>query len=142
MDCRLSGLASSAGAIYTRYADDLAFSGDRDFDRVVGRFQLHVCAIVMEEGFAVNHRKTRIMRRGVRQRLAGVVVNQHLNVIRADYDCLKATLTNCIRQGAHTQNRTNCQDFRAHLLGRIAFVEMLNPQRGARLRALFDRITW
>jgi hypothetical protein len=142
MDCRLAALASSAGAIYTRYADDLAFSSGRDFDRVVRRFQLHVCAIVMEEDFAVHHRKTRIMRRGVRQRLAGVVVNEHPNVIRADYDKLKATLTNCVRYGAPSQNRMNCDDFRGHLLGRIAFVGMLNPNRGSRLRAIFDWIEW
>jgi RNA-directed DNA polymerase len=142
MDCRLSCLASSAGATYTRYADDLAFSGDRDFDRAVRRFQVHVCAIAMEEGFSVYHRKTRIMRRGVRQSLAGVVVNEHMNVIRADYDRLKATLTNCIRHGVQSQNRTKCEDFRAHLLGRIAFVDMLNPNRGSRLQALFERIEW
>jgi hypothetical protein len=142
MDCRLASLASSAGAIYTRYADDLAFSGNRDFERGVRRFHLHVCAIAMEEGFAVHHRKTRIMRSGVRQRLAGVVVNEHMNVVRADYDRLKATLTNCIRHGAESQNRTKCGDFRAQLLGRIAFVDMLNPNRGSRLRALFDQIEW
>jgi RNA-directed DNA polymerase len=35
VDCRLAGLARSAGAEYTRYADDLAFSGGEDFeDRV------------------------------------------------------------------------------------------------------------
>ena len=33
-------------------------------------------------------------------------------------------------------------DFRAHLVGRIGWVEALNPQRGARLRAIFDRIEW
>ena len=142
LDCRLAGLAASAGAVYTRYADDLAFSGGHDFQRAVRRFHLHACAIVMEEGFAVHHRKTRIMREGVRQRLAGVVVNQHLNVQRSEYDRLKATLTNCIRQGAQCQNRTACDDFRAHLLGKIAFVAMLNPHRGRRLRELFDRITW
>jgi hypothetical protein len=142
LDCRLAALAASAGASYTRYADDLAFSGGRDFARVAGRFHLHVAAIVMQEGFAVHHRKTRIMRQGVRQRLAGIVVNRHTNVVRADYDRLKATLTNCIRHGAESQNRTNCADFRAHLLGRISFVDMLNPHRGARLRALFERIVW
>ena len=51
LDCRLSGLASSAGAIYTRYADDLAFSGDRDFVASSRRFQLHVAAIVMRGRF-------------------------------------------------------------------------------------------
>jgi len=37
----------------------------------------------------MNHRKTRIMRQGVRQRLAGLVANQHVNVARADFDRLK-----------------------------------------------------
>ena len=37
-DCRLAGLARSAGAVYTRYADDMAFSGDTDFERRVDRF--------------------------------------------------------------------------------------------------------
>ena len=34
LDCRLSGLARTAGAVYTRYADDLAFSGGEEFTRV------------------------------------------------------------------------------------------------------------
>ena len=83
----------------------------------------------MEEGFAVNHRKTRVMRPGIRQHLAGIVVNQQLNVRRADYDRLKKTLTNCVRSGAQSQNRAGHQDFFAHLLGKISFVEMLNSER-------------
>src|SRR5438876_4088856 len=50
-DCRLSGLAISAGARFTRYADDLAFSGSEDFERNVERFSTHVAAILLEEGF-------------------------------------------------------------------------------------------
>lgn len=142
LDCRLTGLAAAAGATYTRYADDLAFSGDVTFQRAVGRFQLHVCATAMEEGFAVHHRKTRIMRRGVRQQLAGVVVNERMNVRRSDYDRLKAILTNCARRGVADQNRSGCRDFRAHVLGRIAHVELLNPARSARLRRLFEQIVW
>jgi RNA-directed DNA polymerase len=90
VDCRLSGLAKSAGAVYTRYADDLAFSGGEAFERCVERFSTHVAVILHEEGFTVHHRKTRIMRQGVRQRLVGLVANQRVNVIRADADRLKA----------------------------------------------------
>jgi hypothetical protein len=142
LDRRLAGLASSAGANYTRYADDLAFSGPQDFERVAARFQLHVCATVSEEGFSVHYRKTRIMREGVCQRLAGLVVNKRLNISRSDFDRLKATLTNCIRFGTQSQNREGHLDFRSHLEGRLSFVEQINPAKGRRLRTLFDQIGW
>ena len=141
-DCRLSGLAYAAGATYTRYADDLAFSGDEQFEKGVDRFAAHVAAILREEGFRVNFRKTRVMRRGVRQHLAGVVTNEHVNVVRRDFDRLKATLTNCVRHGPQTQNRNGHPAFRSQLEGRIAFVEMINPQKGERLRKIFEKIQW
>jgi len=72
LDCRLSGLAQSADAHYTRYADDLAFSGGTRFARSAEGFATHVAAILAEEGFAAHHRKTRVMRPGVRQHLAGM----------------------------------------------------------------------
>jgi RNA-directed DNA polymerase len=141
-DCRLSGLANAAGAEYTRYADGLAFSGGAEFARNAERFSLHVAAILREEGFAANHRKTRIMRQGVRQHLACLTTNQRLNVERADYDRLKAILTNCLRHGPESQNRESHPRFREHLLGRISFVEMINQGKGSRLRTIFDRIQW
>ncbi len=133
---------SRAGAEYTRYADDLAFSGGEDFEGRAGRFSTHVAAIVLEQGFSVNHRKTRIMRQGVRQRLAGLTANQRVNVIRADFDRLKATLTNCVRKGAASQNREGHPMFRAHLEGRVGFVESINPAKGRRLRRIFEQIAW
>lgn len=142
LDCRLSGLAKSAGAVYTRYADDLAFSGGAGFNRVAGRFSTHVAAIALEEGFNVNHRKTRIMRQGVRQQLAGVVVNQQPNLRRRELELLEAILTNCVRFRPELQNRAMLPDFRAHLEGRIGFVEMINRVKGNRLRALFEAIEW
>jgi hypothetical protein len=135
MDCRLNGLAESAGARYTRYADDLAFSGDGDFERHAERFSAHAAAVVLEEGFSVQHHKTRLMRQGVRQQLAGLVVNQHLNIARRDFDQLKALLTNCVRLGPESQNRE-------HLDSRIGFVESVNANRGAKLRRIFERIQW
>jgi hypothetical protein len=141
-DCRLAGLAEAADAVYTRYADDLAFSGGEEFARRVERFSLHAAAILLEEGFPVNHRKTRIMRQGVRQHLAGLVANQRPNIRRTEFDRLKAILTNCVRLGPESQNRGSHPHFRAHLEGKVSFVESINPGRGKRLRALFARIRW
>jgi RNA-directed DNA polymerase len=142
VDCRLSGLAEAAGAVYTRYADDLAFSGDEEFGACVARFAIHAAAILMEEGFTVHYRKTRIMRRGVRQYLAGQVTNDRINVVRADFDRLKAILTNCVRYGSESQNREGHASFQLHLQGRVGFVGMVNPARGLRLRRIFERIQW
>lgn len=142
MDCRLAALAQKASAVYTRYADDLAFSGDDEFERCVGRFATRAAAILLEEGFTVNFRKTRIMRRGVRQYLAGLVVNEKVNTVRADFESLKAILTNCVRHGPGSQNREGHSDFRAHIEGRVGFVESINPAKGARLRRILDAIQW
>jgi len=142
LDCRLAAYARAAGAHYTRYADDLVFSGDREFAKSIKRFHVHVCALVMEEGFAVQPRKTRVMRRGVRQRVAGVVINEVPNIARDEYDILKATLHNCVRFGPQDQNRSGHAGFRSHLAGRISHIILLNPARGQRLRDLFEQIAW
>jgi RNA-directed DNA polymerase len=142
LDCRLSGLARSAGAVYTRYADDLAFSGGEEFHRVVDRFSTHAAAVALEEGFHVNHRKTRVMRQGVRQHLAGLVVNRKLSLQRRELELLEAILTNCARLDPVSQNRSGHPNFRAHLEGRIGFVEMVNRAKGQRIRMIFDKIRW
>ena len=142
LDGRLAKLAACLGADYTRYADDLAFSGTDALARRVRRFAMKVASIVAEEGFALNYRKTRIMRRSERQHVAGVVVNVRPNVTRKEFDELKAILTNCVRTGAESQNRENRSDFRAFLLGRISHQGALNPVRGLKLQTIFDRIVW
>lgn len=82
------------------------------------------------------------MRRGVRQCLAGLIVNDHLNVRRKDVDQLKVILTNYVRYGVESQNREGYAAFRLHLDERVGFVETINPGKGARLRRIFDRIQW
>jgi hypothetical protein len=134
--------ARAAGAHYTRYADDLAFSGDDDFAKSVYRFKKAVGTIVGEEGFALNPAKSRIMKRGVRQRITGILVNAHCNTGRAEFETLEAILYNCARGAPAAQNRAGVPDFRRHLEGRIAWVAQVNPRRGMKLWGLFDRIDW
>jgi RNA-directed DNA polymerase len=142
LDRRLSGVAAAFGAHYTRYADDLAFSGDLSLARGAGRIVALVEEIARDEGFLLNASKTRLMPRSARQRLCGVVVNEHPNVSRREYDLLKAILHDAARHGPEAANRSGHPHFRAHLLGRIAWVEQLNPPRGRRLRERFAAIEW
>ncbi len=82
------------------------------------------------------------MRRGGTQRVTGIVVNDHVNVPRTEFDRLKATLHNCVRTGPAEQNRDGITDFRAHLQGRVAWVRQVNPRRGEKLAQLFEAIDW
>ena len=141
LDTRLAGLARAADATYTRYADDLALSlHGPDAPRRARRLVDTVRAVVREEGFRVNDAKTRIATRDQRQLLCGVVVNDHPGVLRAERDALRALLHNCRLHGPESQNRNGHNDFRAHLLGRIAWVTWVDSAQGARLRAQFDHI--
>lgn len=142
MDARLAGLAAKFGARYTRYADDLLFSGGGDFRREVERCQARAGGILLELGFAVSHRKTRIMPSSVSQRAAGLVLNARAALPREERDRLKATLTNCLRHGPESQNREGHADFRAHLRGRISHVAYVNPAGAEKLKALFAGIDW
>jgi hypothetical protein len=142
LDVRLSAWAAECGATYTRYADDLAFSGGEDIAASTHRFRRTVLQVIIEEGFRPNAAKSRWMTAGMRQHLAGVVVNRHPNIRRDEYDRLKAILTNCIRHGPAGQNRDGHADFRAHLAGRIAHIRSIHPSRGERLQRLFERIDW
>ncbi len=142
LDCRLSGLAGSVDANYTRYADDLLFSGDHQFARRRERFHLAVLKIILEEGFEINPRKTRFMHHSQRQIAAGLVFNEKPGVSRREYDQLKAILTNCQRNGWQSQNRDSHPEFQAHLAGRIQWINASNPARGKKLKAIFEAITW
>jgi len=139
LDRRLAGLAASLGAVYSRYADDLTFSGPRT---LLGEARAWIAQIAREEGFTANDHKTAVMTRAGRQRVCGIVVNDGPNVAREQYDELKAILHNAARNGPAAENRAGVPDFRAHLLGRIAWVASLNPARGAKLRLRFERIDW
>ncbi len=140
LDLRLSALAQSADVQYSRYADDLTFSGDFKSGLGTHRFYRTICAIVLSEGFVVNFRKTRWMTQSEKQYVTGLVLNNGQNVTRKEYDTLRAILTNAMRFGLATQNRSNLPDFRSHLLGKIAFIAQTNASRGTKLRSLWSKI--
>jgi hypothetical protein len=142
LDCRLAGLADAYDATYTRYADDLVLSGGSRLHAGAAAVRAAIETIALAEGFRVNPRKSQLMTRAGRQQVCGVVVNTHPNAARADYDRLRAALHEAALRGPAAANRAGVPDLRAHLLGRIGWVEALNPARGAKLRREFARIVW
>ncbi len=142
LDVRLTALARSWGGRYTRYADDLAFSGDAGWGTGTSRLIDAIEVIVRDEGFRLNARKTGVMPHAGRQRLAGLVVNDRPRVARDQVDILRAILHNCRTYGPSTQNRDDVPAWEEHLRGRIAWVTQHDPVRGARLRAVHDAIDW
>jgi RNA-directed DNA polymerase len=140
LDLRLAGAAKASNANYTRYVDDLFFSSQVAGSDRARRFAQMAYTIILEEGFVPNVRKTLIMSHARAQYVTGLVVNEHPNVPRRDYDRLKAVLTNCIRHGIDSQNREARPDFWAHLVGRVSYIQRASPVRGAKLRALLNAI--
>jgi hypothetical protein len=61
LDLRLDGLAHTLGARYTRYADDIVLSGGNHLSETMSRIEAWIGRIAIEEGFALNHRKTRCL---------------------------------------------------------------------------------
>ncbi|HEX5684592.1 MAG TPA: reverse transcriptase family protein [Ideonella sp.] len=125
LDRRLDGLAKAHGFVYTRYADDLAFSGD-DVEKarqLIKRAE----SIVRDEGFRLNRDKTRVMTQASGQRVAGVTVNTAPGWSRKQRRQLRAELHRARTSGATDPSLWQ------RLRGKLAFVRMLNPAQAERM---------
>lgn len=147
LDRRLAGLAARTGATYTRYADDLTFSGDAELRGALRRFIPLVARIVREEGFEVAPEKRRVHRKGGRQTVTGLVVNDEVGVPRETVRRLRAIIHNAAVHGPDAvrlegQRLPDPAALRAWLEGWIGFVGHVRAPQGERLRAAFDRIRW
>lgn len=136
LDTRLHAAAEAAGAVYTRYADDLVFSGGVELARRAPRLVPLLAAIAWEEGLRVNHHKTRVMRQAQSHSVLGLVTNERAHVPRAERERLEAILTNAARHGLESQNRDGNPQFLASLRGRVAWVEHVHPPHARKLRRL------
>jgi predicted DNA-binding WGR domain protein len=132
LDRRLGGLAKKFKVAYTRYADDLTFSGDID-EKTVGRLMHHAVKIIQAEGFETNAKKTRVMHRGAAQRVTGVTVNQVLGLSRRERRRLRAAIYH-VAKGKPVEPATSIR-------GRLAYLSMLNMAQADRLLRLWNQWT-
>ena len=134
LDARIGGLAKKLQFVYTRYADDLTFSGDDSAAPMTGYLLTRVRHIIEEEHFAPNENKTRVQRPGMRQTVTGIVVNRRPNVPRRTVRRIRAILHQARKQGLEAANRSGRENFEHWLGGMIAYIRMVNPYRGEKLK--------
>lgn len=153
----MSSYCERRGIAYTRYCDDMSFSGDFKPGPLIKKVWHFLNAM----GFSVNEKKTRVLRQGQRQTVTGIVVNQkqqapasYRRQIRQEmYYCKKyGVRSHILRTGqweyitdsprSHDGKRVTWRRFVQHLLGKISYALYINPE-DTELRAYReDCINW
>jgi RNA-directed DNA polymerase len=111
---------------YTRYADDLSFSGDFDEKELLEK----VTDVIQSLNFKINSTKTKLMTPNTRQTVTGIVVNQKPQVVFHKRNALRQALYYIKKFGLkeHQEYKEIGQaNYLAHLLGKINFVLQINP---------------
>jgi RNA-directed DNA polymerase len=112
---------------YTRYADDLSFSGDFDENELLDK----VTETIQHLNLKVNTSKTKLMKPNSRQTVTGIVVNEKPQVVFHKRNELRQAMYYIKKFGIdeHREYKEIDQvNFLEHLLGKINFVLQINPK--------------
>lgn len=112
--------------VYTRYADDLIFSSNQEKSDI-GRLLRMIEKIIKDEGFRVNHEKTKVMRKPNRQIVTGIVLGEELRLPKIYLKKLRAFNHRCKTLGFDQVSKEIGQDARSVLKGHLSFVNMVMP---------------
>ncbi|EPH0779131.1 reverse transcriptase family protein [Pseudomonas aeruginosa] len=125
MDFRLSRLASEVGLSYSRYADDMAFSGGyvpRNLSRSISK-------ILLEGGFYLNESKTQLKLAGSKKILVGVSIST--GCLKAPKEFKRKLRAQIYELEKHSGNLSEVNDFDPliyeRVLGRINYLLQIEP---------------
>lgn len=127
LDRRLAGFALKRKIRYTRYADDITFSGDFDEGQII-KF---VRKVLGDEGYKLNEKKTRLMKRHQKQEVTGIVVNEKLQAPRKTRKEIRQAIYYIKKFGldSHIQyTQIKKANYVKHLLGIANFILFVNPK--------------
>ena len=82
LDRELHKLAQEYSLRYSRYADDITFSSNRNVFQKGGEFQQKLEEIITSQRFSINEKKTRVQNKNQRREVTGLVVSDRVNVTR------------------------------------------------------------
>lgn len=136
MDKRILALAESAGATYTRYADDIVLSlTDCTRARAEGLLR-EVAAVITHRGFRVNRKKTHVHGPGARKVVTGLVVNAPSpRLPKAVKDEIDLAIYHIQKHGlsGHMERRRskNPLGYLSHLKGLLIYARNVEPEYAA-----------
>lgn len=114
---------------YTRYCDDMTFSGDYNPKDVVA----FITEELREIGFCLNEKKTALLHDGQKKCVTGIIVNEKVAVAREYKKKIRQEMHYCLKFGVrnHLQHQESPMDeleFLKKLYGRVNFV--LSVEKG------------
>lgn len=125
LDFRLSRLAQVLGLSYSRYADDMAFSGER----IPRRLSRLVSAILAQRGFIVNDLKTQLKVEGSKKILTGVSISS--GVLKAPRDFKRSLRAQIYELEINGDDVSSMKTFDPliyeRVLGRINYLLQIEP---------------
>lgn len=126
-DEKIGSYCEQNGISYTRYCDDMTFSGDFDEGILIALVQAELRAL----GLFLKKRKTALIKNTKRQTVTGIVVNEKLGVSREYKSKLRQEMYYISRYGIDSHlARLGVSDKRSYLnslKGKIAFVLQASP---------------
>jgi RNA-directed DNA polymerase len=125
-DKRISAFAWKKGIHYTRYADDMTFSGDFEPGMVI-KF---VKSVLKDNDLQVNDKKTRVQKRHQRQIVTGITVNQKMKAPREMRRSLRQSVYYIEKYGlpSHLAKTENSRaNHIRHLVGIANFILFIDP---------------
>jgi hypothetical protein len=130
-DRAIAKAAAENGISYTRYADDLTFSGDSNAKQILP----FVRKVLGECGYEIDGKKTQLYRRGRQQLVTNLVVNDKANLRRSDRRRLRAAVNHrCSGKPVIWHGRPMPD---AELRGRLALLAMVSRDEA---RVHMDRL--
>lgn len=127
LDNKISEYTSQKSIRYTRYADDLTFSGDFNPHYIIN----DISKMVFNEGFSINSEKTRVAKSNARQEVTGIIVNTHMQISKEKRKQIRQQVYYIKKFGleSHLEHiRENRANYLNHLLGQINFALFVNPK--------------
>ncbi len=119
---------SKKGITYTRYCDDMTFSGDFVPGSVIKRVKSELKKL----GFTLNKKKTVVAGKGQRQTVTGIVVNEKLSISDSYKKKIRQEMYYCMKFGVESHLKTAHisqvpETYIPKLLGRINYVLSVEP---------------